>query len=58
MKKRKPTSDWMAYRIAGPKAQRLGIVEGSTEQEALENAYRTFKITSEDEKKRIILHDT
>jgi hypothetical protein len=33
-------------------------VEGSTEQEALENAYRTFKITSEDEKKRIILHDT
>jgi hypothetical protein len=45
---------WMAYKLAKV-GKRLGIVYGSTEKEALEEAYRVFDAKTEAEKKRIIL---
>jgi hypothetical protein len=54
MRKRKSPKAWTAYRLARV-GTRLGTVYGETEQEALQDAYKEFKVRSEAERKRIYL---
>jgi len=54
MSKRKTPKAWTAYRLAKV-GKRLGTVYGETEKEALEEAYKQFKVRTEIERKRIYL---
>lgn len=49
----KPTS-WLAYKIVGPKQKELGVVYGDTEELAIEEAVKEFKV-KESERNRVVV---
>ena len=47
--------EWLAYRIGGPSATLLGTVTARNRETALAMAYDEFKITSPEERKRVVV---
>lgn len=54
----KTNSDWLVYRVGGPKATLLGTVTAPNHETALAVAYDEFGITTPAERKRIIVQRT
>jgi hypothetical protein len=49
-----PLQHWVAWKIAS-RAKELGVVSGRSEQEALDEAYKQFEITTPHDKRRLFL---
>src|SRR5262249_2748903 len=51
-------TEWLGYKVGGPKATLLGHVTAPNRETALARAYEEFGITSRAERKRIIVQPT
>jgi hypothetical protein len=52
------STEWLGYRLGGPRATFLGHVTAPNEATALARAYDEFGVASEAERKRIIVQRT
>jgi hypothetical protein len=51
-------TEWLVYRIGGPRAAFLGHVTAPNRETALVRAYDEFNVTTPAERKRIIVQET